>query len=319
MRLRALVIAVFSAIGSPAGAEPLAIEAAPVQLQYDDPERDRIGALRYLGGFALKSTNPDFGGLSGLVVSKNMAIAVTDRGFWVRAHLRTSGTGRFLGVDGATISPILSSRGEVLRISHGEHDAEAVERWGDRLAVSFERFHRIGLYDPGDGDLARPAYVEGLERLARQPANGGIETLVALGDARLLAISEEMEAGSERLAAWLVTENGASALSYPSSRWKPTDGAFHPDVGVLVLERRFSGLGGFSARIRQIDPEAIRPGADLDGKIVARFEAPLVTDNFEGIAISEDASGAITIWLLSDDNFSFLQRNLLLAFRWVPG
>lgn len=304
------------ASGHHSAAETIDIELTAVHLDFEDSTRDRLGPLQYRGGFAVKSSHDGFGGLSGIVVSNNELTAVTDRGFWFRARLDTDSEGRLVGVRDGSLSPILSSKGEVLSVQRGEHDAEAVERWGGKFAVSFERFHRIGLYDPVEGDQGRPTYIDGLQ-LARQPPNGGIETLVSLGDGRLLALSEEMEATPESLMGWLIDGNQRATVRYPKSRWKPTDAAFHPDIGILVLERRFSGLGGFSARIRRIDPVSVVPDAMLGGPIVATFETPTITDNFEGLAISQDGPGRITVWILSDDNFNFLQRTLLLAFRWI--
>lgn len=312
----AAVLTVCAAIA--AKAEPITIATRPVQLVFSDPDADRVGALRYLGGLALTSPNADFGGLSGLVVEDDRLTAVTDRGFWFRATVAIGPDRRLVDVTDARLTPILSSRGEPLRISRGEHDAEAIELWGDNLAVSFERFHRLALYSRDGGDLARPTYLANIPRLAEQPRNGGIESLASLGDGRLVALSEELAVDDNHVAGWLIEGDRRDALSYPLSRWKPTDAAHHPRIGLLVLERRFSGLGGFSGRVRRVDPATIGPGAVLDGPIVARFEAPTITDNFEGLAISEDANGRLTVWILSDDNFSFLQRTLLLAFRWDP-
>jgi hypothetical protein len=44
-----------------------------------------------------------------------------------------------------------------------------------------------------------------------------------------------------------------------------------------------------------------------------RLEPPLAADNFEGIAVKEIGEGTM-IFLVSDDNYFFLQRNLLLQF-----
>ena len=40
-------------------------------------------------------------------------------------------------------------------------------------------------------------------------------------------------------------------------------------------------------------------------------------DNMEGIGIHRNAQGETILTLVSDDNFSVLQRNLLLQFRLV--
>jgi len=71
------------------------------------------------------------------------------------------------------------------------------------------------------------------------------------------------------------------------------------------------------------------PRAGLDGQRrlepveVARLEAPLTLDNFEGVESRRDASGRTLVYLLSDDNGcsksgsagrTGLQRTLLLLF-----
>ena len=38
-------------------------------------------------------------------------------------------------------------------------------------------------------------------------------------------------------------------------------------------------------------------------------------DNFEGVAVADDGGGAPLVYILSDDNFNFFQRTLLLLFR----
>lgn len=313
-----LLAGLLLAVPTTASTETIELSTRPVQLVFDNREADRLGSLRYLGGLALTSPAAEFGGISGLVVTGDELTAVTDRGYWFRARVTIDGNQRLADLVDARLAPILSSRGEPLSIPRWEHDAEALTVWNGIFAVSFERFHRIALYEPDGGDEARPVYLSDIPRLAEQPSNGGIEALAGLGDGRLVALSEEMAADEGWLAGWLIDGERREVLRYPSTRWKPTDAAFHPDVGLLVLERRFSGLGGFSGRVRQIDPATIHPGARLAGSIVARFEAPTITDNFEGLSISEDENGQLTIWLASDDNFSFLQRTLLLAFRWEP-
>jgi hypothetical protein len=40
-------------------------------------------------------------------------------------------------------------------------------------------------------------------------------------------------------------------------------------------------------------------------------------DNMEGLSVNRDAKGEIILTLVSDDNFSALQRTILLQFRLV--
>ncbi|MBT3627577.1 MAG: esterase-like activity of phytase family protein, partial [Rhodospirillaceae bacterium] len=45
---------------------------------------------------------------------------------------------------------------------------------------------------------------------------------------------------------------------------------------------------------------------------------PLTVDNMEGIAVRRDGAGHTLVYLVSDDNFSVLQRTLLLMFELKP-
>ena len=56
-------------------------------------------------------------------------------------------------------------------------------------------------------------------------------------------------------------------------------------------------------------------GATLDE---LKLAAPLAVDNLEGVAALPQPDGSIRFYLISDDNFSRLQRPLLLAFDWRP-
>ena len=50
---------------------------------------------------------------------------------------------------------------------------------------------------------------------------------------------------------------------------------------------------------------------------IAWLAAPLTIDNMEGLAIRKE-EGRTFIYLVSDDNFSPLQRTLLLKFELLP-
>jgi hypothetical protein len=62
---------------------------------------------------------------------------------------------------------------------------------------------------------------------------------------------------------------------------------------------------------------SLKPGALVDGPSI--FEADLGNeiDNMEGLDVHRDADGNLVLTMISDDNFSMLQRTLLLQFRLV--
>jgi len=86
---------------------------------------------------------------------------------------------------------------------------------------------------------------------------------------------------------------------------------------LLLLERKFSWVGGVGIRIRRVALASLAPGTVIDGPSI--FEADLGNeiDNMEGIDAHVTPEGDTVLTLVSDDNFSLIQRNLLLQFTLV--
>ena len=87
-----------------------------------------------------------------------------------------------------------------------------------------------------------------------------------------------------------------------------------PPGELLLLERRFSPARGLAMRIRRIPLVDIKGGAVADGRSMIEADLGYQIDNMEGIAVHNAASGETIVTLISDDNFSVIQRNLLLQF-----
>ena len=83
---------------------------------------------------------------------------------------------------------------------------------------------------------------------------------------------------------------------------------------LVLLERRFSWTSGLSVRIRRITLGEIRPGALVNGPILFEADLGYEIDNMEGLSVHRSAGGEIVLTLISDDNFSIIQRTLLLQF-----
>ena len=96
-----------------------------------------------------------------------------------------------------------------------------------------------------------------------------------------------------------------------------TDGDFLPDGDLLLLERRFTLASGVGLRIRRIDGASLKPGAVVDGEIILEAGMSEEIDNMEGLDVVVGEDGSTRIVLVSDDNHSILQRNLMLEFRLV--
>ena len=290
-----------------------------MHLDEERPERRRVGALDWCGGLALRATDRAFGGLSGLDVAADgrTLLAVTDRGAWVHARLVHGPDGEMRGIQGARIGDLPALPGVAGR---WKADAEAMAPVPGGIVVAFEGTNRLVEYrlDPsgaptaGARGLATPRGFDALD------GNGGIEGLARLADGRLLAIAEGESDKTSHAEAWIGWRRAWTARRFETGgRFRPTGAARGPDGRIFVLERRFSWLGGLASRIKVVDASAFDGDADapVRGRTLAVVEPPLPSENFEGIAARRDARGRTVLYLVSDDNFNALQRNLILCFR----
>ena len=308
------VLAALCLAGCAAAASDGGVATSGVLLQVNDPAVTRIGRLDWLGGLAVAHGSPDFGGISGMLVTPaGHLLAVTDRAHWLEAEVERDAAGRLSGLHGVRLRPLADLAGGALGTDNHRGDAEALARAADgSLLVAFERRHRIWRYADTD---ARPAPVGTPAGLAKAPFNGGLEAVAALADGRLLLLTEQLREDGDAVG-WLGRPGRWQRLSYAlDGPYVPADAAAGPDGSVFVLERRFSVIGGFGSRLTRIAPEALAAGGRIVPEELARFEAPYVTENFEALAALPDGDGGTLLYLASDDNFHPLQRTLLLLFR----
>ena len=313
LRLATAMLVMPAALVAVAGAQAddIVIEAKPVLLNSFDPSLTRVGRLEYCGGLQLSSSDPLFGGLSGLLVSADgrRLTAVSDRGYRMRSVLLYDQNGALVGIDRATITALRGVHGRSLAGSP-EGDAEGLAHGeGGSVVVSFETRPKLLVYPRKGGPPVHLKPPPGLKDAAK---NQGIETLTRLADGRLLALTEGLETEGG-VVGWI----GGNRKPWFRLTWltsggfQPTGAATLPSGDVLVLERRIVPPG---ARVRRLEASRIAADAVLDGEEIARFEGTLTFDNREGIAARDDA-GESLVYLVSDNNYSFLQRTLLLMFR----
>lgn len=288
----------------------------PVPLRMDDPEARQIGRLAYRGGVELRLASPDFGGLSGLVVDADGGLlAVTDRAMWVDGRIALDPAGDLADVSGLRVAgPLHNTGGEPLGTANHRGDSEAMVRLADGgLLVAFERRHRLWRY-ARPGAPAEP--VEAPKGIAKAPFNGGLESVARLPDGRLMLLAEQLRDAGGDFVGWVGRPGAWQGFAYAATGpYEPADAAAGPDGRVYLLERRFNPLGGFGVRVTRFAAAALTPGARIEAEELAVFEPPFVQENFEAIAAVPDPAGGVRLYIASDDNFSFLQRTLLLAFR----
>jgi hypothetical protein len=306
---------------SPAGSGPVEVGATPVPLNPGDPGQRRVGQLEYLAGFALSGDSPDWGGLSGMVLSPDgmTLTAIADVGFWYRLRLRLDATGRLIGIVDAEMGPLLDQNGKALD-GKENGDAESLSRTADgSLYVTFEGRHRIWRYAALDNPLLGAAHaVRAPAGMKDLPRNLGIEAAAFLAGGRLLLLSEGGRTADGDLRGWIGDGKQWKALTLATTgEFVPTDLCVLPGGDVLLLERSFSMLDGAAARLSIIPAASIVAGARLAGREIAVIRRPLTVDNFEDVAARKGADGSTLIYIMSDDNQSLLERTLLLQFRLV--
>jgi len=309
---------------SPSAASPLAIEirSEPITgFDLRDPSRRQFGLLEFRGGLLLRSPAKNFGGLSAIRVAADGAhfIALTDQGWWFRGRLLYAGT-RPSGIADAEMAPILGADGHPLA-ARGWYDTEAIAEDGGTLYVGIERVHQIVRFNYGkEGLLARGRAIAPPPGLRSLPSNRGIEALVFVPKGlplagTLIAISERGLDKAGNIGAFLIDGRTPGAFAIKrSASYDITDAALLPDGNILLLERRFGWDIGLAVRLRRISLGDIKPGALADGAVLFEADLGYEIDNLEGLSVHRAAGGEIVLTLVSDDNFSMVQRTLLLQF-----
>jgi hypothetical protein len=187
--------------------------------------------------------------------------------------------------------------------------------------VGIERVHQIVRFNYGkEGLLARGRAIPVPKELHSLPGNKGLEALVFVPRGlplagTLIAISERGLDAAGDIRAFLI--GGASPGAFAVKRsfdYDVSDAALLPGGDVLLLERKFSWTSGLAVRIRRIALSAIKPGAVVDGPVLLEADLGFEIDNMEGLSVHRMPSGEIVLTLVSDDNFSAIQRTLLLQF-----
>ena len=117
------------------------------------------------------------------------------------------------------------------------------------------------------------------------------------------------------LRGWLIGGRRASNIFVkPIDGFDITDLAAMPDGGLILLERRFRWTEGVKMRLRRIRASEVRPGAILKGEVLFQGDQRYNIDNMEGVAVHRAPRGHTVITVISDDNFKFFQRTILLQF-----
>jgi hypothetical protein len=288
----------------------------PVALEPGNAKASRVGDLVWLGGIKLSSADPAFGGFSSLHVAGDRFTLLSDGGDVVRFAM-----GRDWRVHDESFAELPDGPGTGWEKRDRDSESMSVDpRTGD-VWVGFETWNAFWRYDSTFrrviGHVAPPA-------MRKWPDNEGPEAMTLLPNGDMVTIDETTAWKHQKGRGGIVFQGDPIAaprtgyrFNYiPPKGFDPSDMTVLPDGRWLILNRRFAAAQ-FSNVLTIVDPAQVKPGATVRGREIATLAAPLIHDNFEGVAITREGHATI-VWLVSDDNQFALQRSLLLKFRLDP-
>jgi hypothetical protein len=317
VRLAGGVVAVACILLGTAAAEPLALTVEKIDSFVLAGADEANGPLEFIGGLVVTSNSADFGGLSGIdILEDGTAFLVGDSGTFIRARL-VHENGRLAGLADAEIGSLFPDREASKAVGDAEDIAFDPK---DRRRGVIVRERQANAMLSFELERSRPANFE--PRRVGAPdsllrSNGGLES-VAYAPAtspiagEIIAIAERPPRGETDIPGWVAGKGMFSVVRRDG--FDVSSARFLPNGDLLLLERRYIPGWDIAARIRRIDGATVKVGARLDGDYILDAGMGSQIDNLEGLAVGTDESGRSILTLVSDDNYNFLQRTLVLQF-----
>jgi hypothetical protein len=330
LNIGALCASLALVVGTLALADVLRYPAAPTRIEISatpitsfdnrDSARTRFGDLEFRGGLELSSKHPAFGGISAIHVEPDGSrfIAATDRGSWLRGRI-VYRNGKPAGIADAEVAPILGADGRPLA-ARGWYDIESLAERDGILYVGIERAEQIVRFDyRRDGLRARGQPIDVPADFKTFTYNKSLECVAAPRQGalagRLVVVTEHSLDSNDHLRSFILGADQATRFGVKrTDDFDVSDCTVLSQDDLLLLERRYSPARGVAVRIRRVPLADIKEGAVLDGRSILEADLAYQIDNMEGIAVHRNSAGEAIVTLISDDNFSIIQRNLLLQF-----
>ena len=317
---RALLAALAVCLAAPAAAEPLSLTTTRLESFALTDAGEPKGPLTFIGGLNVTSDDQRFGGLSGIdMLDGETALMVGDKGIYVRAQLVRE-NGRLVGLADGEIGNLFPSGDVEKNVGDAEDIALDPEDRMKGVVVRERQANAMLAFRLEDGRPVDfiPMRVGADDRILR--SNQGLES-VAFAPAtspvagEIVTIAEHPPRDAADIPGWVAGIGSFEIVR--RDEFDISSARFLPDGDLILLERRFSPGWGIAMRLRRIPGETVKVGALLDGDILLEAGMTDQIDNMEGLAVSEDETGRTILTLVSDDNFNFLQRTLILQFALV--
>jgi hypothetical protein len=271
----------------------------------------RAGPFKLIGAWQLQSEHQDFGGYSALLIPQSdRLLALSDRGYSLE----------FSKPDAPRmpirINPLLEDSARL----KDNRDVESATRdpQSGLVWIGLEGRDAFARHGP---DMQRQNFRQ-IPEMAKWPQNQGPEAMLRLRDGRFVALCECNPGWFQggRHPALLIggdptQDIAASSFTFVGiDGYRPTDMAQLPDGRVLIIVRRlvWPVPARFAIKILIADPAEIEPGKVWQARELADLADPWPVDNYEGLAIEQQADGKLIAWIISDENGAVTQRVLLL-------
>jgi len=327
-------------------ADAIDLAATPVALQPANPAQRKVGVITYVAGYELASSDPRFGGLSGVeVLDDGNLLAISDKGYFIWIDLDRDG----LKPVAARLSTMRDAGGQPMAGIAGD-SAEGLAVNGGMALVSFEGNHRVLAFDVGRcGAAARGAPIVfdsfGLpldeayeESRVTVGASDGSEPLAVTQDWYLFTGVERKSGGTNALSARPIEADpefdlrvGVNAPEFagidvlPGINGNGSVRAFliHRapgirDGAVWIMQ---TDLHRYEDQVRsrgiargEMEARAKQRYAETGWRELAQLDRHGVFDKFEGIAAKELSDGRVRLYLVSDDNYAADNRTVLMIF-----
>ncbi len=314
-----------SAAATSAVSETVPVKSRQIENFKIGSDQKRFGKLEFIGGIEMSSSNALLGAISSIRFrpDRKSFLAIMDTGHWVEGEVQRDEKGRLSGTSDLTVTSMIDANGRSEQVKE-RMDSEGVALRDGEVLASYEGLHRVDIYpDPGFAQSGPVATLPILIPPKSLRGNRGLETIaVSPKDSPLaggvVVVSElSFDKANHLLAAVLDGPRKGVFGVVQKDPFAITDGAFLPNGDLLLLERRFSFAEGIGMQIRRIKGADIKPGAAVDGEILLNTDMGYQIDNMEGLDVIVEPGGDIRVIVVSDDNHSILERNLMLEFRLV--
>ena len=249
----------------------------------------------------------DFKGVSDLAYDKEKGLfALSDFGYLYKLDLQLKNR-KISHISLLNAYVLKNKKGKKLKKKKSDSEGMVFSKKG--LIISFERQPKISLFDFQGQKIKNYKLAKELEDIKNyQKKNKALESLVKHPDFGLITAPEISLKGEDKNYHILYSKNRQWKFS---ASHKITAMELLSDDNLLVLERDFSYLKGYSITLKKVNI--------MDCKEICKSEilADLKStqgwnlENFEGLTHLYD-----NVYLMvSDDNGSFLQKTLLVLFE----